>query len=127
MASTAPVTLLLVDDEPAVLRIAQRVLEHAGYAVLAAESGAAAVELARHHEGRISALITDVEMPGMTGLDLVEAIGSHRPGLAVLFLSGHSSDEVLREAVDQLDVPFLQKPFTMEELTAKVREVLEAA
>lgn len=127
MPPGTPATILLVDDEEAVLRTAERVLTRAGYRVLAVSTGPAALELARTSQERIDALVTDVEMPGMSGPELVEAIGAHRPGLAVLFLSGYSSDEVLQEVVRGMEVPFLQKPFTMEELTVKIRQVLEAA
>ena len=118
-------TILLVDDEPPVRRVTERVLTRWGYQVLTAASGAEALALAEHHRGRIDLLISDLSMPEMNGHELAVALRARRPEISVLFLSGQSPGSA--SATPGSDEPFLQKPFTVEELTAKVREVLPAA
>lgn len=118
-------TILLVDDEVPVRRVTERVLARWGYHVLSAGSGEEALALARAHRGGIDLLISDLSMPDMNGRELATALRAIRPGIAVLFLSGQRP--VHAPGSPASDEPFLQKPFTVEELTAKVREVLPAA
>ncbi len=89
-------TVLLVEDEDAVRRLAQSGLKNSGYTVLEAGDGAKALELAAAHPGRIDLLITDVVMPGMSGPLLAEQLRAARPNLKVLFLSGYTGEAVLR-------------------------------
>lgn len=120
-------TILLVEDDDAVRSIARVVLQRAGYTVREASRGHEAIRVAAEHDGPIHLLITDVVMPGMGGRQLVEHLTAARPGLKVLYLSGHMNDAVVRHGVLEAEVAFLQKPFTIDALTRKVREVLDAA
>jgi PAS domain S-box-containing protein len=123
--STGRETVLLVEDEPAVRRIAQIALERQGYSVLVAAGGREAIELETAHEGTIDLLLTDLVMPGMGGLELAQELSQRRPGLAVLLMSGYSDDPVLRRGITDPDMAFLQKPFALAALAAKVRSVLD--
>ncbi len=119
-------TILLAEDDEAVRAIAREALERAGYHVLAAADGSAALALASAHDGTIDLLLTDVIMPGMNGRELAATLTRRRPGIRVLFASGYT-DNVL-EGQDALapGVTLLDKPFTPAVLAAKVRDVLAA-
>ena len=119
-------TLLVVEDEPAILKITRTTLQRLGYSVLAARSAKDALALATQHEGPLHLLLTDVVMPEMNGLDLYEKIAASRPGIKVIFMSGYSADGFPRSGGGSGDVSFLQKPFSMPQLSAKVRQVLDA-
>jgi PAS domain S-box-containing protein len=120
-------TILLAEDDEAVRAIARETLERAGYRVLSAADGSAALSLASAHDGTIDLLLTDVIMPGMNGRELAATLSRRRPGIRVLFASGYT-DNVL-EGQDALapGVTLLDKPFTPADLAAKVREMLAAA
>jgi two-component system, cell cycle sensor histidine kinase and response regulator CckA len=119
-------TVLLVEDEPAMLNLGKAMLERLGLAVLTAGGPADAVRLAEAHPGRIDLLITDVVMPGMNGRDLASRIGAVMPGLACVFMSGYTADIIAHRGVLDADVRFLQKPFSTRDLATKVREALES-
>jgi CheY-like chemotaxis protein len=119
-------TVLLVDDETPLRTILRRALEAAGYAVLEAESGEAALSVARSHRGDIDVLLTDVVMPGMNGVALSQAMTAHRPRIRVLFMSGHAGDAFARHDFDPTSVRFLQKPFSGDVLCRELREALAA-
>jgi PAS domain S-box-containing protein len=119
-------TVLLVEDETRVRQLTSRILERHGYTVIEAESGELALERCTAHPGPIHLLLTDVVMPGLSGRETADRVRELRPDIRVLYMSGYTDDEVLRQGVRAHEVPFLQKPFTVEELTARVREVLEA-
>jgi nitrogen-specific signal transduction histidine kinase len=119
-------TVLLVEDEKTVRRIARLALETKGYTVLEAEHGAAALQLIQLHPGEIHLLLSDVIMPEMGGRQLLEEVRRCRPGLRALFMSGYTDDAVLRHGVIHGTDAFLQKPFTPLVLAKKVREVLDA-
>ena len=116
--------ILLVEDEDAVRRISRRSLEMCGYEVLEASDGASALRVAEEND--IAMLVTDVMMPVMLGTTLVERLRGRLPDLPVLFMSGHC-DALVRDGVIHPSTPFLQKPFTPAQLTAKVREILARA
>jgi two-component system cell cycle sensor histidine kinase/response regulator CckA len=118
-------TVLLVEDEEMVRRLAYRVLERCGYAVLEAREADEALLLGKEHAGTIDLLVTDVVMPGMGGHDLVERIVALRPEIKVLYVSGYTDDTVAHHGVLDPGVAFLQKPFTPLVLAHKVREVLD--
>jgi len=117
-------TLLLVEDEPAILDLGREVLEGLGYTVLAAASPAAALHLAQAHRGELHLLVTDVVMPGMNGRELAERLVAARPSLKCLFLSGYTADVIAHRGVLEEGVHFLAKPFTLQDLAAKVRQAL---
>ena len=119
-------TVLLVEDEDMVRSLTQRVLEGKGYRVFAAPCPADALELHARVPGRVDLLLTDVVMPGMGGRELSEKLREMQPGLRVLFMSGYTADEILRQGIHEEQVHFIQKPFLPDGLLRKVREVLSA-
>ena len=96
-----------------------------GYRVLQARDGKEALRLAADHAGAINLMVTDVVMPGMSGSDLRSRMIAEYPGLRVIFMSGYTSDAIVRNGVIQQECDFLPKPFTLSMLTRKVREVLD--
>jgi two-component system cell cycle sensor histidine kinase/response regulator CckA len=119
-------TLLLVEDEEAVRRLAVIALTRLGYTVLEAPDAETAVRIFEAHRGRLHLLVTDVIMPGMSGPRLAEQLRTRRPTLRVLYLSGYSEDELDRASGTGPDTAFLPKPYTGASLARKVREVLDA-
>ncbi len=120
-------TILLVEDEEGVRKIARISLETQGYKVLEAASGTDAIQRATQHSGPIHLVITDVVMPEMGGGKLAEVLRSRHPGLKVLFMSGYTDDAVIRHGVMGGTDAFLQKPFTPLGLAKKVRAMLDEA
>ena len=120
-------TILLVEDDVAVRWLTQRILEQFGYTVLGASGGADAIRLAEEHDGDIDLVVADVVMPEMGGRELVERLSITLHGVKVLYMSGYPDDEVVRHGVLESETAFLQKPFTIEALAAKVRHTLDAA
>jgi len=118
-------TILLVEDEPAILKLATTMLERQGYAVLAASTPGEAIRLARKYGGAIHLLMTDVIMPEMNGRDLAKNLLNGDPHLKRLFMSGHAADVIADRGVLDAGVSFIQKPFSVKELAAKVRETLD--
>jgi PAS domain S-box-containing protein len=119
-------TILVVEDEPAVLALSQRALEAQGYVVLAASDATTALRLVERHGGTIHLLLTDVVMPGMSGRDLADQLAARRPGTRVLYMSGYPGDAVVQHGELQPGAAFLQKPFSPDSLARKVRDVLDA-
>ncbi|VTT99410.1 hypothetical protein, partial : Putative uncharacterized protein OS=uncultured Desulfobacterium sp. GN=N47_I07050 PE=4 SV=1: PAS_4: HisKA: HATPase_c: Response_reg [Gemmataceae bacterium] len=119
-------TVLLVEDELAVRRLARAALEGVGYRVLEAGSGAEAVRIADQCADPIDLLVTDVVMPGMGGVDVAAAVRARRPATPVLFVSGYTDDDIVRYGLGGDGTAFLQKPFTPQSLARKVRAVLDA-
>jgi two-component system, cell cycle sensor histidine kinase and response regulator CckA len=119
-------TILLVEDDPAVRRMAVEVLLSAGYRVLAAPSGADALRIAAKHEGRLDLLLTDVVMPGMTGPELARQFLALFPRIRTLYMSGYPDDAIEKHGVRGRTVRVLQKPFTHQSLAQGVREALGA-
>ncbi|MEW5723216.1 MAG: PAS domain S-box protein, partial [Thermodesulfobacteriota bacterium] len=119
-------TVLLVEDEEAILDLSAGVLTRRGWTVLPARTPGEALALAEKHEGPIHLLITDVVMPEMNGKELKEKISALYPGLKTLFMSGYTADIIAHHGVLEKGVPFLQKPFSVKKLTQKVREVLDS-
>ena len=118
--------VLLAEDRADVRRFTARVLREAGYEVLEAENGEAALALARDHAGPIHALLSDVVMPGMSGKVLAERLRATRPETRVVFMSGYTDDTVLQRKVVEYGLTFVQKPFTPARLAAAVRGALDA-
>jgi PAS domain S-box-containing protein len=117
-------TVLLVEDEDAVRDLATRILETAGYTVLAARDAASALERLRSGGQDVELVVTDVVMPGLGGRDLADRAQLLRPGVPVLFTSGYTDDTVLAHGVRHNLMHFVAKPFTVAALTSKVREIL---
>ena len=120
-------TVLLVEDEVSILHLGQAVLERFGYEVLAADTPGQALTLADQYEHPIDLLVTDVVMPEMNGKELMQRIEKLRPRIKVLFMSGYTGNVIVHQGILKDDVHFLQKPFTVQSLAAKVREVLDKA
>lgn len=118
-------TILLVEDEPMILEMTTGMLISQGYHVLPAATPGEAIRLARNHPGPIHLLITDVVMPEMNGRELARIVTSFTPGLNLLFMSGYTANIIAGHGVLDEGVHFLQKPFTLEKLAAKIRMVLE--
>ena len=119
-------TILLVEDEPAILRLVTRALRALGYTVIPASGPDEAMLLAAQHEGEIQLLLTDVIMPGMNGRDLARSLATLRPALRQLFMSGHSADVIARRGMLEHGVSFIEKPFAAAALAAKVRQALDS-
>ena len=118
-------TILLVEDEPAILNMITMMLGRLGYTVVAAGTADEAMRLAREYAGEIHLLLTDVVMPEMNGRDLAEKMLTIYPHLKCLFMSGYTANVIAHHGVLDEGVYFIQKPFSVNVLSAKVREVLE--
>jgi PAS domain S-box-containing protein len=119
-------TVLVVEDEPALLRLTTRSLETLGYTVLAASTPEDAIALAANHAGRVHMLLTDVVLPGMNGRSLADRLSGTVPNLKCLFVSGYPDGAMGHAGEIDARVHFLQKPYSPKTLAEKVREVLEA-
>jgi CheY-like chemotaxis protein len=120
-------TVLLVEDEAALLELCGMLLEQLGYTVLATGDPRQAVQLAQEHVGEIHLLMTDVVMPEMSGRDLWQRLGELRPGLKCLFMSGYTANAIAHHGILDKGIHFLQKPFSLEQLAARLREALSAS
>ncbi|MEO8597033.1 MAG: response regulator [Candidatus Solibacter sp.] len=120
-------TLLIVEDQADVRRLTLSILRAAGYRLLEAASGEAALRVSAEHAGRIDLLVTDVIMPGLNGRQLAERLVAQRPDLRVLYTSGYASEVIARQGSLDPGLEYLRKPFGAPELNAKVRQVLERA
>lgn len=125
-APESPATILVVDDEPAVLTVTERVLNARGHRVLAASSGAEALQQSRNWTGRIDLLLSDLRMPSMNGRELAERIREERPDIGVVFMSGYSEDSVVRAQVREARVALVAKPFTSADLVTAISRELRA-
>jgi PAS domain S-box-containing protein len=117
-------TILLVEDAQALRELTQELLEANGYKVLAAANGPDAIQVAEKHKEQIHLLLSDVVMPGMDGRKLAEHMVLIHPETRVLYMSGYTDDTIVHHGVLNPEVALLQKPFTRESLTGKLREVL---
>ncbi|MBM2811788.1 MAG: multi-sensor hybrid histidine kinase [Chloroflexi bacterium] len=120
-------TILLVEDEEGVRLLVSEVLRANGYTVLEAPNGAEGQRICERYGGPIHLLLTDVVMPEMSGRELAEVIGRLRPELRVIYMSGYTSDTVIRHGVLEQGLRYLEKPFTPEELTRMVRQTVDEA
>jgi PAS domain S-box-containing protein len=118
-------SILLVEDQPELCEASADFLRSVGYSVICASSGAEALERA-HNAERIDLVISDVVMPKMNGREMVERLLEFRPATRVLFISGYADDVVLRAGIWSEGTPFLQKPFSLDQLGRKVHELLAA-
>jgi two-component system cell cycle sensor histidine kinase/response regulator CckA len=118
-------TILLVEDEDAVRLFSARALRNKGYQVLEARSGEAALEIINEHLDDVNLIISDVVMPRMDGPTLIKEVRTRRTDVPVIFISGYAEDAFRRRVDAGEEAHFLLKPFTLKQLAAKVKEVLE--
>jgi CheY-like chemotaxis protein len=126
MAVAGTETVLVVEDEDTLRELVGEVLVSAGYTVLKASHGGEALLLLARHQGPVHLLLTDVVMPGISGLDLATRVLDTHPGIRVLYTSGYADDAILRHGVLDDTTHFIPKPFAVDELARKVREVLDS-
>jgi PAS domain S-box-containing protein len=119
-------TILLVEDETNLRRLARQYLETQGYKILEAEDGAAALQIVDGYQGAIDLLLTDVIMPGMNGRELAARITELVPGVRVLYMSGYTENAVGQDGMLDAGINLLQKPFSLPALKDRVREVLDS-
>jgi PAS domain S-box-containing protein len=119
-------TVLLVEDEEVVRETAMEILQECGYLVLHAKDGKEALQLAHQHPGEIHLMLTDVVMPRMSGRELTEELTLLRPDIKVLYMSGYTDDAIVHHGVLDEGTAFIGKPFSIEALGRKVREMLDA-
>jgi PAS domain S-box-containing protein len=117
-------TILLVEDEESVRQLVRDTLSAKGYRVVEAENGETGMAAAARHQGKIDLVITDVVMPGMGGREMVKQLIETRPTTKVLYLSGYTEDAIVSDGSIEKGTAFLQKPFSLQSLSRKVREVL---
>ena len=117
-------TVLLVEDEDPVRIFGARALRNKGYRVIEAKSGEAALDLIRDRAEKIDLLITDVVMPQMDGPALVREVREIDPDIKVIFISGYAEDAFRQRLDSDSDIHFLPKPFSLKQLTIKVKDVL---
>jgi CheY-like chemotaxis protein len=118
-------TILLVEDDEQIRAIASLILDSSGYSVLTAANGHEALKLYKTQRDTIALLVTDVIMPGMSGRQLSDRLLSLQPNLKVLFVSGYTDAEIGPHGVLEPEIAFLPKPYTLDDLVRKVREVLD--
>jgi signal transduction histidine kinase len=119
-------TILIVEDEGTLLKLARRILEGHGYTVLSARTPAHAIRQVEAHEGEIHLLMTDVVLPEMNGRELYEKLITMRSSLKCLYMSGYTADAIAHRGVLDEGIHFLQKPFDHKAMARKVREVLDS-
>ncbi len=123
--SSGAETVLLVDDEDGVRRIAREFLKIKGYSVLEAREATEAIRIAAQHEGPIHVMLTDIVMPGVKGQELVEQVSALRPNMRVLYMSAYTEDAVLNLGILAPGTNFIEKPFGPDDLARKVRAILQ--
>jgi two-component system cell cycle sensor histidine kinase/response regulator CckA len=122
--STEKRTILVVDDEPEIRKLVGAMVSNFGYTVMTADSGEHALTLYKNNKGPIDLLITDVVAPGMSGPMLADKLTEIQPDLKVLYISGYDNTHVVQKYVVEKGHALLSKPFTVEEIQSKVREMI---
>ena len=117
-------TILMVEDDAALLQVTRRSLEEVGYAILAAGTPAEAIHIAESHPGPIHLMVTDVILPGISGPRLASHLSPVRPEMKVLYVSGYTYDTIAQHGALKPDVAFLQKPLSLKMLVSRVGEIL---
>ena len=124
MSGTEKRTILVVDDEPEIRKLVGAMVSNFGYTVMTADSGEHALTLYKNNKGPIDLLITDVVAPGMSGPMLADKLTEIQPDLKVLYISGYDNTHVVQKYVVEKGHALLSKPFTVEEIQSKVRELI---
>ena len=120
-------TLLVVEDDPTILKLTRRMLSETGYKVIAVRSPQEAIALIQAKgTGDIQLLVTDVVMPEMNGRELSERLQVLCPGLKTLFMSGYTADIIARRGIRETGVHYIQKPFSGKDLAVCVRRAMDA-
>jgi two-component system cell cycle sensor histidine kinase/response regulator CckA len=122
--SRAEGVVLVVDDDDLVRGVTRRALTRQGYSILEASAGKEALAICCERDGQIDLLLTDVVMPEMSGFELASAVKARYPSVPVLYVSGYAEESVVSEQFAKLRATFLRKPFTLDELVGKVKEML---
>jgi len=118
-------TVLLVEDEPQLRELVEMMLKSRGYSILTVDNPLRAEAFSAEYRGPIHLLLTDVVLPGISGRDVARQVCAHRPEMKVLFTSGYTPDAIVHHGVLDAGLHFIQKPFTLEALSNKVRAVLD--
>ena len=118
-------TILLVEDEDSLRHLGERLLHMSGYTVISAANGKEALEVMEHHGKMVDLLMTDVVMPGMSGRELATELANRKLIRRTLFMSGYTDDAIIKHGVLEPGLAFIYKPFTVEALSRKLREVLD--
>jgi CheY-like chemotaxis protein len=119
-------TVLLAEDEDVVREMATEILRASGYHVLQARNGDEALRMAAQYDGEIHLMLTDVVMPQMSGRELADQLTPLRREMKVLYMSGYTDDAIVQHGVLEAGTAFIAKPFTVDALSRKVREILDA-
>ncbi len=119
-------TILLVDDEPIIIDVARDMLEILGYRVIAARNGQDAIDIYGRRKNEIDMVIQDMVMPGMNGADVFQALKRINPEVKVILASGYVLNKQIAAMIEQGCRAFMPKPFRLEDLSLKVREVLDS-
>src|SRR5690242_11809412 len=127
MPGTEKRTILVVDDEAEIRKLVGAMVSQAGYTILTADSGEHALVLYKNNKGPIDLLITDVVAPGMSGPMLADKLTELQPDLKVLYISGYDNTHVVQKYVVEKGHALLAKPFTVDQIKTKVRELLSPA
>ncbi|MBZ5624554.1 MAG: response regulator [Acidobacteriia bacterium] len=120
-------TILIVDDEPEIRKLVSAMVTHFGYSFITADSGEHAMTLYKKHKGPIELLITDVVQPGMSGPMLADKLSALQPSLKVLYISGYDATHVVQKYVVEKGHTLLPKPFSTDQLKAKMHDLLYPA
>ena len=124
ISQTGDETLLIVEDDKAILELSRATLERLGYTVLTADAPEKAISMVKTHEGKIDLLLTDIVMPQMNGRELYRRLSVILPDIKCLFMSGYSDEVIAHHGILDKGVRLLYKPFSLTELAGKVREAL---
>jgi two-component system, cell cycle sensor histidine kinase and response regulator CckA len=117
-------TVLLVEDEPALMKLARMMLQKMGFTVLTSQNPMEAIRIVQKYAGTIHLLITDIIMPEMNGRDLTVVLQGIKPGLKCLFMSGYSADVLAHQGSLENVTNFIAKPFTYNDLSLKISAIL---
>ncbi len=124
-SANSPKTILLVEDEKTVRDLVSKVLKRSGYEVMVASNGQEALDVMRQNDIEINLVLTDVLMPKMGGVELAQQLQQFSPGMPILFMSGYTDGALLETNSLKSNAAFLQKPFTPQDLTQKLRALLD--